>query len=167
MFEADLLQVDEEQSTQDILSCIETYSGQAWLEDIHQGGLLAEEPLPTPLCVYRQEAGAGRWLRNKDSVLGVSNFALGTQEPTSMTSSSPCDLTQTCLLLSYQEGRRRALRQCHWKDEGRGETDYNIHLADVLICYIFSPITVSWVTFFLIHQSLLAWENYNLILFCV
>ena len=31
---------------------------------------LAEEPLPMPLCVYRQEAGAGRCLRNKDSVLG-------------------------------------------------------------------------------------------------
>ena len=107
--------LDEEQGTQDTLSCIETYSGQAWLEDMHQRGGPAEEPLPTPLCVYRQEAGTGRWLRNKDSILG--EFALGTWEPTSMTSSSPCDLTQTCLLLSYQERRRQALRmsvQGHW-----------------------------------------------------
>lgn len=58
--EAGLLQGDEEQGTQVTLSCIETYSGQARLEDMHQRGIPAEEPLPRPLCVYRQEAGAGR-----------------------------------------------------------------------------------------------------------
>ena len=73
----------------------------------------------------------------------VSMFALGTREPASMTSSSPCDLTQTCLLLSYQEGRRRSLRmsvQGHWSMSIIPNSNVFFLLSKItLLCCKFPP----------------------------